>query len=263
MKGGAYAVAQLPPYKGRLFSDIDLLVPLEAIGNIEKNLMIHGWIGEKQDVYDQRYYRRWMHEIPPLRHIKRGSVIDLHHNILPRTAVACPDASLLLKGAVIPEIDEEVMVLSPLDRVIHSATHLFYEGELEHGFRDLLDLHDLVAALNNETKLALVDRAKQLGLQTPIFYTFRYLQLILNMPGLEKPIQKMLDEGFSLRGIGIMDALFSRALMPDHSSCDDRWTALARWILYVRAHWLRMPWYLLLPHLARKAWMRTFQESKH
>jgi glutaconate CoA-transferase subunit A len=33
---------------------------------------------------------------------------------------------------------------------------------------------------------------------------------------------------------------------------------LARWLLYVRSHWLRMPPHLLVPHLVRKAWMRRF-----
>jgi len=263
LKGGGYVVAQLPPYKGRLFSDIDLLVPFEAIDDTEKRLTIHGWLGEKQDAYDQQYYRHWMHEIPPLRHIRRGSVIDLHHNILPRTASACPDARLLLEAATNVEIDAEVKVLSPLDRVVHSATHLFYDGELEHGLRDLVDLHDLITAFDAESRLALVDRARQLGLQTPVYYAFRYLQLILNTPGLDIPMRKMSNEGFSTRGMSLMDSLFSRALMPDHKSCDDRWTALARWLLYLRAHWLRMPWYLLIPHLFRKTWMRLGGWPQH
>lgn len=261
LKGGGYAIAQLPPYKGRLFSDIDLLVPFEAIDCVEKRLGVYGWLGEQQDSYDQRYYRRWMHEIPPLRHIKRGSVVDLHHNILPRTTSACPNAELLLGAVVKSEVDSEVLVLSPLDRVIHSATHLFYDGELEHGFRDLLDLRDLLAVMDGEARLELVDRARQLGLQRPVYYALRYLQLILNMPELEQPMQRVLDNGFSLRGMWLMDVLFSRALLPDHTSCNDRWTPLARWLLYVRSHWLRMPWYLLIPHLARKAILRLSSQQ--
>jgi hypothetical protein len=31
----------------------------------------------------------------------------------------------------------------------------------------------------------------------------------------------------------------------------------------MRSHWLRMPLYLLLPHLARKAWMRLFEDDGH
>jgi len=263
LKGGGYALADSSVHKGRLFSDIDLLVPYDAMTDAESRLAIHGWIGGKQDAYDQRYYRQWMHEIPPLRHVKRGSVVDLHHNILPRTTAACPNAKLLLEAAVPAETDSEVMVLSPLDRVIHSATHLFYEGELEHGFRDLLDLYDLLTELGADERLALVDRAKQLGLETPVYYALRYLRLILNMHGLESAIQRMHDYGFSLIGLSLMDALFCRALMPDHTSCNDRLTPFARWLLYIRAHWLRMPWYLLLPHLTRKAWVRTVKEQQH
>jgi hypothetical protein len=57
-----------------------------------------------------------------------------------------------------------------------------------------------------------------------------------------------------------LDALFSRALLPDHDSCDDPLTGTARWLLYVRAHYLRMPLHLLLPHLLRKSFIRP-QES--
>ena len=262
LKGGGYALAQLPPHKGRLFSDIDLMVPIEAMADAESRLAIYGWLGAKQDAYDQRYYRQWMHEIPPLKHIRRGSVVDLHHNILPRTTAACPNAKLLLEAAVSAKTDSEVMVLSPFDRIVHSATHLFYEGELEHGFRDLLDLHDLLTELRDDERLALVDRAKQLGLESPVYYALRYLQLILNMPGLEPAMQKMLNNGFSSKGLWLMDRLFCRALLPDHASCNDRFTQLARSVLYFRAHWLRMPWYLLLPHLSRKAWIRIV-DRKH
>lgn len=264
LKGGAYAIAELTPYKGRLFSDIDLLAPFEAINDIERCLMIHGWLPETKDDYDQQYYRRWMHEIPPLRHVKRGSVIDLHHNILPRTAVACPDASLLLDSAVelIGEW-EGIKVLLPLDRIIHSATHLFYEGELEHGLRDLVDLEGLISELSLPDRLQLVDRAIKLGLQTPVYYAVHYLQLILNTVGLDETLQKLITLDCQPKHTRLMDVLFLRALMPDHASCNDRWTGLARWCLYVRSHWLKMPWYLLLPHLSRKAWMRLTGKEQH
>ena len=36
----------------------------------------------------------------------------------------------------------------------------------------------------------------------------------------------------------------------------DALTAAARWLLYVRAHYLRMPLHLLLPHLLRKSFHR-------
>ena len=56
---------------------------------------------------------------------------------------------------------------------------------------------------------------------------------------------------------GIMDALFDRAMAPEHESCATTLTPLARQILYVRGHWLRMPLRLLVPHLAHKAFVST------
>jgi hypothetical protein len=51
----------------------------------------------------------------------------------------------------------------------------------------------------------------------------------------------------------LMDALYGRALLPQHPSCDDGLAGLARRLLFVRAHWLRMPPGLLARHLAHKA----------
>lgn len=264
LKGGAYAIAQLSTHKGRLFSDIDLLVPFQSITAVEKRLMVHGWLPEKQNDYDQQYYRRWMHELPPLRHVRRGSVVDLHHNILPRTAAACPDANLFLEAAV--DVGGEfagIKILSPLDRVIHSATHLFYDGELEHGLRDLVDLDGLLAELDAGAKLSLVDRALTLGLQKPVYYALRYLQIILQTPGLDNAIRQMQNAGCEPKFIRVMDWMFVRALLPDHASCNDTWTGFARWLLYLRSHWLKMPLYLLMPHLSRKAWIRLSGKGQH
>ena len=261
LKGAAYAVANLPAHQGRLFSDMDLLVPFSAIDSVEKQLLIHGWISSKQTAYDQRYYRQWMHEIPPLTHVKRGSVVDLHHNILPRTAVACPNPLLLLEAAEkVPGV-EGVKILGALDRVIHSATHLFYDGELEHGLRDLLDLDCLLTALNADSKRQLVKRAIELGLQQPVYYALRYLQRLLDTPDLDEALQLLTKAGCEHHLILVLDALFMRALMPDHRSCNDAWTGFARWLLYIRSHYLRMPLKLLIPHLSRKAWLRLVDKD--
>ncbi len=60
-----------------------------------------------------------------------------------------------------------------------------------------------------------------------------------------------------------MDFLFLRALMPDHESCNDRWTGFARWLLFIRSHWLKMSWYQLIPHLLRKSIKRLTGQAPH
>jgi hypothetical protein len=65
-----------------------------------------------------------------------------------------------------------------------------------------------------------------------------------------EPLQQRL--GASAWGLRLMDALYLRALRPDHALASDGWTPLARWALYLRGHWLRMPPGLLVVHLLRK-----------
>ena len=77
LKGAAYVALELPVARGRLFGDVDVLVARELIEHAERAFLLHGWLSSDMDTYDQRYYRRWMHEIPPMRHLKRGTVMDL------------------------------------------------------------------------------------------------------------------------------------------------------------------------------------------
>jgi hypothetical protein len=47
-----------------------------------------------------------------------------------------------------------------------------------------------------------------------------------------------------------------RALRPLHESTDSYANWSARFVLYVRSHWIRMPFYLLAYHLGRKVFVR-------
>src|SRR5207253_1876025 len=99
LKGAAYLIAGLPAARGRLFSDIDILVPHGALANVETTLLLHGWQTSKTNAYDQRYYRKWMHELPPLKHVSRQTLLDVHHAILPTTARLKPDSAKLLAAS--------------------------------------------------------------------------------------------------------------------------------------------------------------------
>ena len=255
LKGAAYAIAGLRAAKGRIFSDIDILVPKQALLEIESALMQHGWISTHHDPYDQRYYRTWMHELPPMRHIIRQTVIDVHHAILPETARLKPDPAKLRRAAVPLEGKKGLFVFSPADMVLHSATHLFHDGELEHGLRDLVDLDTLLRELSPQSGFwdMLVERAAELDLRRPLYYALRYTAHLLGTPVPPQVLQAS-EAGKPVPVIDrLMDALFVRALCPDHSSVADRLTPIARRVLYVRSHWLRMPPLLLIYHLTIKA----------
>jgi hypothetical protein len=45
---------------------------------IEKRLWLLGWLSEELTEHDEKYYRKWAHETPPLRHSKRGTIVDIH-----------------------------------------------------------------------------------------------------------------------------------------------------------------------------------------
>ena len=255
LKGAAYVMQDLPPWRGRLFSDVDIMVPKENLPAVERALMIHGWTAIKLDDYDQRYYRQWMQELPPLRHRRRNTVLDVHHRILPETTQAQPDAALMRKASIPVAGDEMLRCLSPADMVIHSAAHLFHEGEFDHGLRDLADLHLLLQHFGKQPDFpdTLVQRAALLQLERPLWYALRYTQALLGTP-LPAGLCARLRGGQPNPFLGaLMDWLFHRALVPDHPDCDIFLTGLARWLLYVRSHYLRMPLYLLIPHLLRKA----------
>jgi hypothetical protein len=264
LKGAAYLMSNLPAARGRLFSDIDIMVPKELIGSVEGALFAAGWISDERDPYNQRYYREWMHEIPPLRHVQRNTFIDLHHTITPPTSRFKVDGGRLLNKIVPLQGYRGLHVLAPPDMVLHSAVHLFQEGEFGHGLRDLLDLKDLLEHFSKETDfwIKLFDRADELGLQIPLFHALFHIHRLFGYA----PPAEWADRVSKLAPPApariAMGWLLGLALRPDHPSCDTRWSSLARWLLYVRSHILRMPLYLVVPHLIRKAWMRHFPEKK-
>ncbi|MCC2955071.1 nucleotidyltransferase family protein [Massilia sp. IC2-477] len=256
LKGSAYVMAGLPPAAGRMFSDVDILVPKERLAEVEAALLMHGWAGTHQDAYDQRYYREWMHELPPMEHIRRGNTIDVHHAILPETARVRPDPALLRAAALPIPGRPGLHTLAPHDMLLHSATHLFSEGEWHHGLRDLLDLHRLLLHFGAAPGFwdGLVARAVQLQLARPLFYALRYCGRLLGTP---VPAGVLADAAAAGRPtaplLALMDALFLRALLPPHPSCADRLSPLALGVLYLRGNWLRMPPLMLARHLFHKA----------
>ncbi len=257
LKGAAYALADLPPARGRLFGDVDILVDKPHLGNVEAALRLRGWHALKQSPYDDRYYRRWMHELPPLTHLRRGSHLDVHHNLLPETARlrTRPDRVI---AAARPLPGYRVLHVPILeDLVLHSATHLFHEGEWQHGLRDLVDLDALLrqgAGAQAEWWGGLLRRAADLNLSRPLALALRYCHQLLATP---VPAEVLAETAESHRRLAWiwLDGLFLRGLTSFHPLCRAPGTGLAGVLLYVRAHALRMPLHLLLPHLVHKGWL--------
>jgi hypothetical protein len=249
LKGGAYVLSGLPAGRGRVFHDVDILVPKARLDAVEEALGLRGWVLTHLDAYDQRYYRQWMHELPPLRHIKRQTVLDVHHTILPETSRLCPDPRKLIAAAQPLDGEGGLKILAPTDMVLHSATHLFHDGELDHFGRDETFWPELV------------ERSREQDLTRPLYYALRYTHAILGTPVPETTQQDIRIGRPGGLSPALMDALFIHGLAPEHPSCDTPFTGFARWLLYVRSHRLRMPMHLLIPHLIRKAIKRRKERA--
>ncbi len=258
LKGPAYVMAGLPAAHGRTFADVDIIVPKSGLGRTESELMIHGWQGSHHDAYDQRYYRRWMHEIPPMRHVRRGTTIDVHHTILPETARVKVNTTALLEAVVALPDHSNLYVLQPVDMLLHSATHLFHEGDFEKALRDLFDLDSLLRHLGAAPGFwaQLVPRAVKLGLTRPLYYALRYTTLMLDTPVPQHVLEAAKIGAPSVLLAGLTETCYLQALRPVHTSTSSLGTWAARFVLYIRSHWIRMPFFLLAYHLGRKAFIR-------
>ena len=233
LKGTAFVAAGLMAGQGRSIGDLDILVPRDAIDAVETALLEAGWEWVKPDPYDDAYYRRWMHELPPLIHRERDRMIDVHHTILPLTARITPDPAALIAGRqpLGGGLESGLSTLSPNAMIVHAAAHLFADGDLAGGLRNLWDVRCLVEEFGTA---GLAEEARLHGLQREVA---RALRLVACLFG-------------DARAAGI-DLLYLRRL-----TARDGWGRPTRPVtrlgFYVRSHLLRMPPAMLARHLWTK-----------
>jgi hypothetical protein len=248
LKGAGYLAADLAPGKGRRVADIDILVAREALERAERHLAEQGWAFADLDAYDTRYYREWMHESPPMVHRDRGSVVDVHHAILPLTARLRPPTARLLERAV--AAPDGSLVLCPAHMIAHAAAHLFHDGEIAGAIRDLVDLDTLLRAFGERSGFwdDLEHEAAALGLARPTFYAIRYAHQWLATPVPEAVARRLGSWAPHPAVLSVMDRLVERTLFGERG----RISSAAALMLYVRSHWLRMPPLQLMRHLWHK-----------
>lgn len=245
MKGTAYAAADLDAAVGRSIGDLDVMVPREALPLVQEALLAAGWEWVKEaDGYDDLYYRQWMHELPPLIHRSRDRMIDVHHTILPLTARPRPDAAALVAASVsLPA--GGLRTLSPEDMVVHSAAHLFADGDLAGGLRNLWDLDRLLrqfAAADPDFWPRLAERARLHQLRRAVARALRLARRLYGTP---------VDP--ALAGCTrITDRLFEARLLA-RNGWGQPTRRLLRFAFYLRSHWMRMPPLMLARHLWTKA----------
>lgn len=254
LKGCAYAVLDLPNARGRVFADVDLLMAEEELNNVEAILNATGWETQPLSPYDQNYYRNWTHELPPLVHCEREVEIDLHHNLVPRTARLKPHAEKFLERAR-PLRESRYCVLCDEDIVLHAMVHLMFSSDLADQMRDLVDIHDLLghfAKCNASFWEGFVSRTEELAFTRPAFYSLRYCSRLLKTPVPDHVLNASRRWAPPRVAVWLMDILVPHALYPPHPDVPNKLTRICRLFLYVRSHWIRMPPWLLAYHLSHK-----------
>jgi len=247
LKGTAFVAAGLSAGQGRSIGDLDILVPRESIDTVEAALLAAGWEWVKPDPYDDAYYRRWMHELPPLIHRERDRMIDVHHTILPLTARITPDPVALIDDSV--PLENGLRVLSPENMVVHAAAHLLADGDLAGGLRNLWDIDRLCREFGDQDPdfcLTVMEAGHHHGLRNEVARALRLASQMFDTPvkGYALPIRFHLEPQ-------PRDRLFRRRI-----TARDNWgrptRPLTRLAFYIRSHWLRMPPAMLARHLWTK-----------
>ena len=244
LKGTAFVAAGLDAGRGRLIGDLDILVPRAKLDEVEAALLTAGWEWVKPDAYDDAYYRDHMHELPPLIHQERDQMIDVHHTILPLTARVTPDATALIDAA--EPLRSGLHVLCPQDMLLHAVAHLFADGDLAGGLRNLWDIDRLIREHGDAPDYwdRLGERARLHGLTR---HLARALRLTRHLYA--TPVDTAIAGKARLSDIAFTSRLLAR----------NAWGQETRWVLrqafYIRSHWLRMPPLMLARHLWVK-WRR-------
>jgi Uncharacterised nucleotidyltransferase len=256
LKGGAYLLANLPPADRRFAADLDILVQHEHLATVEQTLCAAGWERKRLADYDDRYYREWMHEIPPLWHPERLFAVDVHHTILPRTSRYKPDTEALFAAAITLE-DRTLKVLCPADMVLHGAAHLFTE-EFALGLRQLADLHDLLEHFGKERSFwsELLARSRLHGLERILYYLIRYVRPVFGTSIPDEVRRAVRPHRPIIIVRAIMDAAVMSALRTPAFGESRPGRRIALRVLYLRSHWLKMPPLLLARHLLIKTYYR-------
>jgi hypothetical protein len=268
LKGAAYEIQSLPLASGRMPGDVDLLVPSHNLSQAESLLKLAGWVSQPLSPYDERYYRDWSHEIPPLRHPARGVEVDLHHAITPELKGRGIDSALLLESS---RPCGFFRVLDPLDQVIHTAVHTFKDSDLGGRMREVMDFDLLVRTHgfvgSEDRTVALTRRASALGAGRELRMAARFAHRWFGTPlaSVADPtsINSVSEGTQSSPGWAtvIFDSAVDIAMLPGQRQLPSLSARLVRAGFLSRYHLRRMPAKLLLPHLAEKAKRRWAPED--
>lgn len=240
LKGCAYVACGDACAGGRIFSDIDILVRRTDLPRVELELFAAGWKPSQVSDYDRAYYRDWMHEVPPMEHVRRHTTVDLHHAINPPVSPHYVDPEKLWEDAL--EIKPGLFVLGPTDRVIHCALHLLQEGDVKKLLRELHDLYLLNFQFHKTaaSKAELQKRALTLGVWSHVQAALTAADAIFSPSTRRENVGRWLSAWVVQSAVARLSSKASVA------------QAVSDVAVLAHSHLMKMPLTLLIPHLAHK-----------
>jgi hypothetical protein len=246
LKGAAYVMQSRAVAAGRLPADVDVLVPRADLQEVESALLDAGWQYDAIDPYDDRYYRRWSHELPPMRAAGQALELDLHHAILPPYGRVRPSIAQLLDASE-PITGQPFRALCATDQILHVAAHLFQDGDCANRLRDLVDFDFLFAEAARVGGAdffadALTQRARNLGLTRALAYTASFAAEWAGSEGGALVAERLASSYGGWTTVAVI-GLAARGIAPVHPDAEPEGVGarLPLLLLSARSLWLRMP----------------------
>lgn len=253
MKGANYILRDSINSRGRMISDIDVLVDKQDLQKVEGFLKKQLWHTDELSDYDEKYYRSWAHEIPPMYHLLRDTVLDIHHNIYLPISGRSPNINTFTKQLKLTQ--KQCLVLEDAATVLHSIIHLFMNEDFTNAFRDMLDLHLLFDELGNDDFWRdLNELAYTSGFHKELYYCLVLRQRLFHSSNPE--ILTNLNVRFkNATSTFFIHQVLYHGLTPQHYLLDRFHNKLARFVIFIRGHWIKMPLPILLKHLTIKSYL--------
>lgn len=252
LKGAGYTLRNSLNGRGRVCSDIDILVTKENLPKAERHLKSNRWQSEQLNDYDEKYYRQWAHEIPPLFQINRATVLDMHHNVYLPISGRSPDIDLFLDSR--DKTESGCFVLNPRLSLLHSIIHLFTNEDSSSWMRDLFDIYLLAKEFNDDNLWEdIIELGNKTNFQFEVYCCLKALEYYSLMT-LDRTSKKFI-EGFEVtkRQSWILENAILPAFCPEHSLLMTNKISRAKNLVYLRGHWIKMPLGVLIKHFTFKS----------
>ncbi|MDB4540222.1 nucleotidyltransferase family protein [bacterium] len=197
LKGAAYLACKHAWAAGRKTNDVDLLLASKSLDGFEVALKSEGYEADDElSPSDRRYYRKWLHELPPYKHSYRKLEVDVHFRLLPVSDPRSFPVEDWIERSRSLNDPSPFRVLDPVDQVLHAIINLGHTGEFRRATRDTWDISCLTNPLSQEFN-------EQTSNERVVDFDWQELHQRTNQLRLQKTVSHILLLGEELVGLSM------------------------------------------------------------